>query len=443
MKKLALGALLAGLLAACGGDDHPTIIDSKTADAPMQCNVLTQAGCAAGEKCTWLLDALTPQYVGHIGCAPDGTADVGEECMFGAPGATGVDNCKAGTVCGAYRMGTGFCKAVCDQAGGDPACDASHVCVTYSKLFSTGETTPAAAGVCDLACDPLADNDFDGSAGLLTGSASARRAMTCGSADNVGCYGSPSGGTGLPTGYSCTGEINNEKGTANGGTGIRHRTQCTTGTGCADEGGTVYLNSCNQGYLPLLIESTEVSTTICVAICKPANCFMGNCGGTGNPNVAGAAQDGCRPSDRVLGTDGAWDMPQGNPPSGGEHCVFQWFFELDDQGAFLPSPTSNTVGFCYNHTAYKYNKDGDPNTGTNGREEPLPACSALQDGIGSGSAPTDPNYFGAAELGCVDTSHVPGLGSAAVGKRTMVPGEVMNKIRSMDRPRALYHRAMQ
>ncbi|NVB79177.1 MAG: hypothetical protein HOV81_12320 [Kofleriaceae bacterium] len=437
MKKLALGALLAGLLAACGGDEHPKIIDSNTADTPTTCNVLTQAGCATGEKCTWLLDALTPQYVGHVGCAPDGTANIGDECMFGAPGATGVDNCKAGSVCGAYRMGTGVCKAICDQAGGDPACDASHVCVTYSKLFSTGESTPPAAGVCDLACDPLADNDFDGSADQLTGPASARRASTCGSADNVGCYGSPSFGTGLPTGYSCTGEINHDKGTTNGGYGIRHRTQCVTGTGCADDDGTRYLNSCNQGYIPLLKESTEVSTAICVAICKPANCYMGNC-----PNNAGqgAAGDGCRITDRVSG-NGSWHGLSDD--GGGEHCVFEWFFELDDQGAYLPSPTSNTVGFCYDHTSYKYDKDGNANTGTNGREAGLPACSTVPDGIGSGSAPSDPDYFGAAELGCVDTSHVPGLGSAAVGKATKLPADVMNKIRSMDRPRALYHRAMQ
>lgn len=438
MKKLALGALLAGLFAACGGDDPVKIIDGNTVDAPGVCNVLAQTGCATGEKCSWIVDALTPQYVGHVGCTPDGTANVGDECSFGMPGVTGVDNCKAGTVCGAYRMGTGVCKAICDQAGGEPMCDASHVCVVYSKLFATGTDSPPAAGVCDLACDPMADNDFDGSANQLTGPASARRASTCGSADNVGCYGSPSGGTGLPTGYSCTNEVNHDQGTANGGFGIRHRTQCVPGTGCADDDGTYYLNSCNQGYIPLLIESTDVSETICVAICKPANCYMGNCA---NNAGAGQANDGCRTADRVNGsTSHLWDGP--GAEGGGEHCIFEWYFEVDrSAGTYLPSPTSDTVGFCYNHAAYDYNKDGDPNTGTNGFEEPLPACSTLQDGFGSGSAPSDPNYFGAADLGCVDTTHA-GLGSAAAGKAFKMSDETMTKLRSIDRPRTLYHRVM-
>ena len=80
MKNLAFGALLVGLLVACGGGDKKNVIviDTNGPDAPMQCNPLTQAGCMAGEKCTWLLDALMPQYVGHIGCAPDGTGNVGE-----------------------------------------------------------------------------------------------------------------------------------------------------------------------------------------------------------------------------------------------------------------------------------------------------------------------------------------------------------------------------
>ena len=111
MKKLAFGALFVGLLVACGGGDDNKIklVDTNTVDTPSVCNPLTQAGCMAGEKCTWLLDALMPQYVGHVGCAPDGTAAQGEACMYGAPGASGYDNCKSGLVCGNYRGGAGTC----------------------------------------------------------------------------------------------------------------------------------------------------------------------------------------------------------------------------------------------------------------------------------------------------------------------------------------------
>ncbi|HSD88718.1 MAG TPA: hypothetical protein VLB44_14415, partial [Kofleriaceae bacterium] len=33
-------------------------------------------------------------------------------------------------------------------------------------------------------------------------------------------------------------------------------------------------------------------------------------------------------------------------------------------------------------------------------------CAALADGFGSGATPTDPNYWGAADLGCVDSTRV-------------------------------------
>ena len=194
MKKLALGALFVGLLAACGGGSDKTkikVVDSGDDDAIGQCSPLTQAGCATGEKCTWIIDATTPMYVGHIGCEAAGTAAIGAACTFGAAGATGFDNCVGGAVCSAFGTpGTnGTCKQICDNQGGMPMCDASHVCVQYARLFSTGPTSPAAAGVCDVACDPLADNDFDGSGSALT-----RTGTVCGSA-TVGCYGYPSFGT--------------------------------------------------------------------------------------------------------------------------------------------------------------------------------------------------------------------------------------------------------
>src|SRR5262245_18843307 len=129
MRKL-LCIMIAFAFSGCGGCDekHGKIIDVMAPDMPPgPCSPLTQAGCMPGEKCTWLLDALMPQYVGHIGCAPDGTANAGDACMYGAPGPSGYDGCKAGTVCGNYRGGTGVCKQICDQQGGQPACDAQHV----------------------------------------------------------------------------------------------------------------------------------------------------------------------------------------------------------------------------------------------------------------------------------------------------------------------------
>ena len=151
MKKLALGALFVGLLAACGGGSDSkkiNIVDSSVdGTGPMTCNPLTQAGCNTGEKCTWIIDATTPMYVGHIGCEAAGTAAIGQACTFGAAGATGFDNCVGGAVCSAFGTpGTnGTCKQICDNQGGMPMCDASHVCVQYARLFSTAAYKQTAA----------------------------------------------------------------------------------------------------------------------------------------------------------------------------------------------------------------------------------------------------------------------------------------------------------
>ncbi|HEY5925315.1 MAG TPA: hypothetical protein VIV11_26710 [Kofleriaceae bacterium] len=375
--------ILLVVLVGCGdcNDVEPVHVppDSRPGDAfgcprTSPCNPLTQAGCCVGQKCTWRLDAVMPQYIGHVSCAPDGSAAVDEPCMYGPPGVLGYDNCKKGLVCGDYRGGTGVCKQICDQQGGAPMCDAQHACVTYPGLFNTGDTTPSAGGVCDVACDPLTENDFDGS-GSATKSSS-----TCGSAAEVGCYGYPSLGSPPRTSWTCMPERNLTVGQP---TGLRHRVQCTTANGCADPGPTLYVNSCNQGYLPLLRESATISTAICVALCKPLNCYAGNCG-PANQNRLGEAPHRCTSPDRV----GTFDTSVG-----GEHCRFIWSFEIDDQGNFLRSPSSDTLGFCFDHSKYLYDSDAD-----NVPDTPYPACSTLADGFGSG-------VFGAADLGCVDTTH--------------------------------------
>jgi hypothetical protein len=446
MKRVAFVVVLVG--AACGGNkgpgkandasvddvdarviDAPLVdapADSKLVDAPMMvdakldaspiidappdaassvpCNPLTQAGCAAGEKCTWLLDQVTPTYIGHIGCAPNGTAMAGDACMYGAPGVTGYDGCQRGLVCGDYRGGTGVCKTICDNQGGNPQCATNDVCVVYSGLFYTGGL--AAAGVCDPRCDPLADNDFDGS-GAMT-----KTGTTCGSAANRGCYGYPSFGTPPATGFSCTTDINVAEGQP---LGLRHRVQCLETNSCADPGPTIYVNSCNQGYLPLLRESTTVSTAVCVAMCRPMNCYSGNCG-TANANRAGAAPHRCNTTDRL----GTFDTS-----ANGEHCRYIWSFEIDDQGNFLRSPSSDTVGFCFDHSKYLYDSDGN-----NTPDMQLPECAALQPGFGSGSNPADPlTYFGAADLGCVDTA----TGGVMFAGKPRVPRET-NGVRPLYAP---------
>jgi hypothetical protein len=421
MKKLALGVLAIGLFAACSSDKKKVMVVPP--DVMKQCTPAAAAGeqgCPADQKCTWILDALTPQYVGHVGCVPDGDKGIGDTCTYGPPGETGYDDCAAGGVCTNFRDPTmtpsGYCKQVCDQQGTGTQCDDTHVCVIYSNLFDLGENTPAAAGVCNLACNPFDDNDYDGSGSDLT-----RVGTTCGSATE-GCYGSPSYGTPPVSGWSCTRDINYDE----EGAGFRHRVACTVDNGCADPGPKIYQNSCNQGYLPLLIESTGSSVTICVAFCEPDNCFEGNCG-SNNEARLGKPGNQCNNNDRIGSFDGT-----GSSGDNGEHCEYLWRYEIDQNtNTFLPSQWSDKVGFCFDHTKYQYDSDGDDMP-----DLVFPPCYALQDGFGSGSDPAVPNeYFGAADLGCVDTTHIP-TGSAA-GKPAG-----FERMRNVDMPRPLYNRKM-
>jgi hypothetical protein len=317
------------LLVACGGNGNTSDPDAAGADSlggcAGPCNPLMQTGCGPGERCTWIVDSLMPQYVGHTGCAPIGTGDVGDACQF-QPGTCGVqDTCKQGLVCGEFYGDMGTCKRICDQQGGFPQCDNQHSCVTYADLFETGDSTPPVAGVCDRACNPLTDNDFDGS-GPLT-----KVGTTCGTDPLVGCYGFPSFGDAPRTEFSCGPDVH-------AGKNLRHRSTCTTETGCAP----ISDNSCNQGYVPVLKQSATISTTICAALCKPKNCYMGNCG-TNDENRLGEAPHRCNSTDRV----GTFDTS-----AGGEHCAYMWWFERDTQGSLLRSPSSDTVGICYDRGKY-------------------------------------------------------------------------------------------
>jgi hypothetical protein len=164
---------------------------------------------------------------------------------------------------------------------------------------------------------------------------------------------------------------------------LRHRVLCLDTNDCADPGPAIYVNSCNQGYLPLLYEATGSTTVICTALCKPKNCYSGNCG-LNDEDRLGASPHRCTTTDRI----GTFDNT-----ATGEHCRYLWSFELDQQNSFLPSPTSNTVGFCFDHSKYLYDSDGN-----NTLDTPLPPCASLPNGFGSGA------NLGAADLGCVDTA---------------------------------------
>lgn len=424
MMKFALGAaLLLSLVAACG-DDGPKVL-LPDAVVVQGCSPTAQTGCAPGEKCTWFIDAVTPQptgpvkVFGHTGCAPDGTVQAGGDCKYGAPGETGFDNCVKGTVCSDFRQDNmepnAVCKTICDAQAKTSGCGSDQYCFNYVSLFSTGDTTPASGGICEQACDPLKDNDFDGSGSFP------RMGSNCGSDLRIGCYGKISGGSGeTPTQFAC---IRDRHWDIQQPVGLRHRVLCTSDNGCAEPGKDPFTNSCNQGYQPLLKESTMVSTAVCTALCKPYNCYLNNCGSV-DENRIGIFPDRCAPNDRI----GEFFNDQAQPHPNGEHCRYLWRSELGS-GGLLESKYSDAVGMCFDHTKYLYDKDGD---GT--AEAPFPPCSTLPLGFGSGSSQSDPNYWGAADLGCTDSMKA-GL-QTATGKQLLMRS--LEKQRAADMPRLPY-----
>jgi hypothetical protein len=402
MRKLAVRALFVGALVACnGGGGKKTVMiapDAAVDGGGPACNVLMQTGCMSGQKCSWIEDNSASPPLGHIGCAPSGTVARGAACMYGAPGATGYDNCMKGDVCIA-----GQCKQICDQAGGAPMCGAGFACGVYSGVFGpVGQ--PAAAGACDPTCNPLDDNKF--------GSAKTKIGSACGATS--GCYGGPD--STLPAKYTCVREVNNS---------LYHRAACVGG--CADAMGNPYLTGCAQGFVPLLYDMTGSMQVDCISYCAPKDCFQGNCGtGTsgnlqGDPATTHLCQLGV-----TNNSSGVFAAAQLAPSTmNGDQCMFEWLFDLGSAGIPAGTTTQNSVGYCVNHTDYKY----DPQGGTN-YTHPWDKCDTLPNGFGSSAATP-----GAGDFGCVSTTTCGSGCGFLEGKAP--PAQVVH----IDRPHTLYHRA--
>jgi hypothetical protein len=393
------------------------LVDSGSGDGNDVCNVLTQTGCASGEKCTWIIDmADSTSSVGHIGCAPDGAAAVGATCTRNAPGATGYDDCAKGGYCfGPDMGGMGHCKAICDQAGGTPTCASGFACTTYDGLFGPSGM-PVAAGVCDPTCDPLTDNNFLGSQGnnrttSACGSAGSAAGSGSGFRYNYGCYGYPDGRFGV-TKWTCTGQLNYSR---------IHRAACDTTmhagdlAACAPAANSVYVNGCAAGYEPTFYDHEGSTTVDCMALCAPAICKNDAGSGAafpGTPNCATTTNS----SANIRGLSGPHNCSSGNvqfatfqntalavPPAGsastaannGEQCFYSWLFEFDTSNNFIMSPTSDSVGFCVDHSQFKYDPTGGSNANT-----VWPRCDLI--GMGSGFGTTASSD--ATSFGCVDTA---------------------------------------
>jgi hypothetical protein len=130
------------------------------------CDPLSQEGCGAGEKCTWIQTGPAA-YQGRTACVRDGDVGIGDACTATCipegstaigepcsednqpdPGATpiiGTDDCAGAGICTRGR-----CRSTCS-----PSCEAScdSLCEYSYPRFDDLSTT---LGACSQPCDPVA-----------------------------------------------------------------------------------------------------------------------------------------------------------------------------------------------------------------------------------------------------------------------------------------------
>ncbi len=381
MKKLALGALFAGLMACGGGgggNNDIVLPDGSGGDGGGDvCSPLTQAGCAAGEKCAWIEDQDNPP-LGHIGCTPDGSVAVGGACTVGAAGPAGFSNCVKGSECVA-----GTCKQICDHQGGAPMCDANHACGRYEGLFESGDVT--VAGVCDPKCDPLTQ-------ALKAGTNTAACGSPMPAMPNAGCF------TFDYVDFTC----------APVGPSTLPLTDRMPARGPASGG--AYVNGCSPGFVPFWREATGSNVIVCAGMCAPAKSDNSTAAlraaNKGDPAVPAKL-----PLEAAPAAGNATCAAGKKGSEANENCLFLWPFNVENN-MLVVSDYNNTLGICFGYTHYTYDHDnnaGTPNRGVPGCETlppktPVPAnCTEMPAGSGSYSGTGCLDGL-AHEWGCYNTT---------------------------------------
>jgi hypothetical protein len=338
------------------------------------CNVLTQTGCAATEKCTWIVDNA-PMKLGHVGCAPaTGTLTDGMACSFVPPEQGGYDDCARAHYCFSRDYMTGICKQICDQQGGPPTCGDGFACQQYEGLF--GPAGMEAAGVCDVECDPLDDNDFDGSSTRLT-----KTGTKC--TDAQGCYPRFSNAAPRRSDATCA-DVPMDSGN------LFHNAPCDHADGCANISEIPYLNGCAPGFRAVVTDNTTgANTWACRSLCALSDCFLGNCGTTQDPAYIGAAPHRCNGTDStaVIG------KPFVAGPSG-DNCVAVWWVAEQNKmtGVVQQSRFSDSLGVCLRHSDFHFDSNKDGKIDNN--DMTFPDCSTLP-------VVETASTLGARQFGCV------------------------------------------
>lgn len=295
------------------------------------CNPLatgTNSGCAANEKCGWIVDKELPAD-GHIGCVPEGTVAAGGACTVGAPGPTGFSDCRGGSECVQGR-----CEGVCRTA--DPTACGDGACMGTADVLVTpnGEV-----GTCKAPCHPLTQRE-----GTIEACGS-----TTANNPNRGCF--RTGGQK----YVCADIPSAAKG----------RTDRDPALGV---NGSAFVNGCEAGWVPMFFQATGSTTIVCAGTCAPKktdNTMPANL--TGDPAALAKLPPQATPA---VGNGRCTPTLKGSET--GQGCLFSWWFMLDQNGNLPPSPLNDTTGFCFasRHYLYDANSDGTP-------ERTIPRCDQL------------------------------------------------------------------
>jgi hypothetical protein len=341
------------------------VVTDAATDAPVDayddigtgsCNVLTQTGCAPGEKCGWFSSG---SGLGYVSCAPNGDVAVGSLCTIGSGGsaAVGYSNCARGTECKAQE---GPCEQICG-VDGTPQCPNLYGCGTYVDLFDqAGNIT---AGVCDPECDVFTQEVLDGNI------------AACGSPvpENpyLGCYLGGAGSAGYQ--FATCSSTPESRGVTAPAT---DRVPCTAANGCATLNNAPYSNGCAPGYDALLIQNTGSTTVICSALCSPLETDKTQAANApGNTTALGKL-----PGDSVP-VAGHADCKSPRAGAVTEDCYFFWYlneqFNASGSASVGGSPLNDVLGVCIAPASYQY-------TGLFGTSPtdttPIPDCATLLSG---------------------------------------------------------------
>jgi hypothetical protein len=349
MMKLALGALLVGLV-ACGGGEDPILIDAPANDGGAACNPVAQTGCAPNEKCTWIIDQVVPSEVGHIGCAPVTGSEVGagESCLDAGdeggppPGASGFDNCVKGAICIAR-----ICQDICDPqaVGAESTCDAQHECGSYSGLFEQGGST--VAGACDPLCT-LHDQKL-----VVDGS------EACGSTDanqpNRGCY---------PNAFFKTGScapVRRDDSPNNIAGQPLHNDRVDGVEPLTNAAGDAFKNGCAPGFIAFYPESDAGMNFRCTGICAPTSLNSANVVATPTKEFGDVTVSVKLPREAAAAVGNGVCSVGKKGRASPQNCVFMYGSELLSDGTIDPmlGPEGEQFGFCFPHSIFHFDKDGD------------------------------------------------------------------------------------